>query len=192
MFTYRKPTATALERLRVIQSTLDYSYSAVGVTRDSKAPNGFVVDHTRGELGKGADVFTRAKAALERWQQFQLGWLEAFPDNTPIRAGETVLVVARAGGLWWANAARIVYVIDEKTDALARFGFAYGTLPAHVETGEERFLIEHDLATDIVYFDIFAFSQPRHFLVRLNRRRARVMQKRFATEAVAAMQRAVE
>ena len=73
----------------------------------------------------------------------------------------------------------------------SRFGFAYGTLPGHVESGEERFLIEWDHATDIVWFDILAFSRPRHYLVRLNRRRARAMQKRFAVESTAAMQRYV-
>jgi uncharacterized protein (UPF0548 family) len=59
-----------------------------------------------------------------------------------------------------------------------------------VERGEERFLIEWDRATDKVWFDILAFSQPRHFLVRINHRRARAMQKRFALEATAAMRRA--
>ena len=74
---------------------------------------------------------------------------------------------------------------------VSRFGFAYGTLPGHVESGEERFLIEWDLETDVVHFDILAFSRLRHFLVRLNRRRARAMQKRFSAEAAAAMRGAV-
>jgi uncharacterized protein (UPF0548 family) len=77
-------------------------------------------------------------------------------------------------------------------DAEYRYGFAYGTLPGHVESGEERFLIELDHATDTVYFDILAFSRPRHLLVRLDRRRARAMQKRFASEAAAAMRDAVQ
>ncbi len=96
-----------------------------------------------------------------------------FPNDTPIRAGETVLVIARAGGMWWTNAARIVYVVDESDAAKSQFGFAYGTLPGHVETGEERFLIEWDRATDNVSFEILAFSRPKHLLVRLNKRRAR-------------------
>jgi hypothetical protein len=115
-----------------------------------------------------------------------------------------VLVIARAGGLWWTNAARIVYTMDEAGSAAnensadgfrasshtSRFGFAYGTLPCHVESGEERFLIEWDHTTDRVYFDILAFSRPRHPLVRLNRGRARAMQKRFAAEASAAIAKA--
>jgi len=45
-----------------------------------------------------------------------------------------VAILARSIGLWWLNACRIVYVVD-KVD---KFGFAYGTLPDHAGSGEER------------------------------------------------------
>jgi uncharacterized protein (UPF0548 family) len=191
MFSLLKPTPATLRRVIAEQSALSFTYPEVGATANGAAiPEGYVVDHTRIELGQGPDVFARAKAALEHWKQFDLGWLEAYPNDTFLRKGETVVVVARAGGLWWINAARIVYTIDEQSDTATRFGFAYGTLPGHVESGEERFLLEWDRATDAVSFDILAFSRPRHLLVRLNRRRARAMQKRFAAESASAMQRA--
>jgi uncharacterized protein (UPF0548 family) len=181
-----------LRSILAFQSTLQLTYDAVGATfGQARMPAGFVVDNIRVELGRGRSAFDRAKAGLRGWRQFDLGWLQAFPDDTRIQTDETVLVVARAGGMWWANAARIVHVMDEDSTASTKFGFAYGTLPGHVERGEERFLIERDHATDIVWFDILAFSRPRHFLVRLNRRRARAMQKRFAAESTAAMQRFV-
>ena len=47
-------------------------------------------------------------------------------------------LLARALGLWVLNACRIVYVIEED-GPLRRFAFAYGTLPEHAESGEERF-----------------------------------------------------
>jgi uncharacterized protein (UPF0548 family) len=204
-----KPSPALLRRIIAEQSARDFTYPHVGATASLPhsplpTPHSYTVDHSRVELGKGATTFERAKAALQRWQQFNLGWLEAFPDDTPIRASETVLVIARAGGLWWTNAARIVYTIDSSLPLplgegrgegalnAARFGFAYGTLPGHVESGEERFLIESDRETNVVHFDILAFSRPRHFLVRLNRRRARAMQTRFAAEAAAAMRDAVQ
>jgi uncharacterized protein (UPF0548 family) len=188
----RKPSIDVRRRILAINSTLDLTYAAVGATIDEASiPTGYAVDRTRIELGRGEVVFDRAKTAFARWRQFHLGWVEAFPDDTPIRVGETVLVIARAGGMWWTNAARIVYAIDEHSSASSRFGFAYGTLPGHVESGEERFLIEWDHATDIVFYDILAFSRPRHYLARLNRRWARSMQKRFAAESTAAMQRYV-
>lgn len=187
-----KPSPTKLRCILARQSTLDLTYPEVGATSGLPrslfpTPHSYAIDHTRVDLGAGAATFASATAALRRWQQFNLGWIEAFPANTPLAVGETVLVLARVGGLWWANAARIVYAVNEDSDAARRFGFAYGTLPGHVESGEERFLIEWDRATDRVYFDIVAFSRPRHLLVRLNRSRARTMQKRFAREAAERM-----
>jgi uncharacterized protein (UPF0548 family) len=173
---------------------LDFRYPGVGSTAPGgTTPDGYIVDHTRAELGRGQSVFDRARAALERWLQFRLTWVEAFPSDTPIRTGNSVIVLARAFGFWWVNAARIVYTIDDSAVAgtqITRFGFAYGALPGHVERGEERFLIEWDRESDQVWFDILAFSQPRHFLTRIGRHQARTMQKRFAAESAAAMKAA--
>ena len=93
----------------------------------------------------GEKVFAAAKAALERWQQFRLGWVEASPEDTPIKEGQVVAILARSIGLWWLNACRIVDVVDED-GPVQRFGFAYGTLPDHAGSGEERFLVEWDRA----------------------------------------------
>lgn len=57
------------------------------------------------------------------------------------------------------------------TGSIARFGFAYGTLPGHVESGEERFQIEWHRSDDSVWYDILAFSRPNHPLARLPRER---------------------
>ena len=64
------------------------------------------------------------------------------PAAPPSASGATVAVLARTFGAWWISPARIVRTIDETTAEGARFGFASGTLPGHVESGEERFLIE--------------------------------------------------
>ena len=48
----------------------------------------------------------------------------------------------------------------DESGPVRRFGFAYGTLPGHAESGEERFLIEWDQDEDGVWFDILAFSRP--------------------------------
>jgi uncharacterized protein (UPF0548 family) len=192
VFSFRKPSISTLRRILTFESTLDLTYAAVGATFGQlPMPEGFTVDRTRIELGQGHAVFERAKRALVEWRQFQLEWLETFPVDAPIHVGETVIVLARAGGMWWANAARIVFVVDDSSETISRFGFAYGTLPGHVESGEEKFVIEWDRATDVVSFEIVAFSRPKHYLVRLSKRRARTMQKRFATESTAAMKRYV-
>ncbi len=185
MFLLRKPTAEKIGKYLSSQARLDLTYTAVGATA-SVPPAGYVVNHTRIKLGEGEKIFQAAKAALKRWEQFHLGWLEACPIDAPIKEGQVVAILARAVGLWWLNACRIVSVVDKED----RFGFAYGTLPDHAGTGEERFLIERD-QDGIVWYDILAFSRPHHFLVRLGTPYMRVIQKRFGRESAAAMLRAV-
>ncbi|MHB8952900.1 MAG: DUF1990 family protein [Pirellulaceae bacterium] len=189
MLLLRKPSPEAVCRFLTEQAELDFTYSAVGATATT-LPGGYLIDHTRILLGRGEAVFRAGKATLENWQQFNLGWLEAFSRDTPIRAGEVVAVVARAIGLWWLNACRIVYVVDE-AGPVTKFGFAYGTLPDHAGSGEERFLIEWNRADDSVSYDILAFSRPQHFLIRLGYPLVRRTQKRFGRESGAAMLKAV-
>jgi uncharacterized protein (UPF0548 family) len=95
-------------------------------------------------------------------------------------------MISRVGGCWWLNCGRIIYVVDEAAP-VSRYGFAYGTLPGHVERGEERFLIEWDQATGEVCYDILAFSRPNHPLVKLAYPWARRCQKRFGRESAASM-----
>lgn len=71
----------------------------------------------------------------------------------------------------------------------SRFGFAYGTLPGHVECGEERFLVECD-DDGTVWYDVQAFSRPMHILTKLGYPLVRRLQKRFVRESAEAMRRA--
>ena len=98
-------------------------------------------------------------------------------------------VLASRCGVWWLNACRIVYVIDEAAP-FRRFGFAYGTLPDHAERGEERFTVEWR-DDDSVWYDLLAFSQPRHWLARLGYPLTRHYQKCFGLDSLAAMSKAV-
>ena len=186
MFLSREPTADQIREFIVAQQGLPFSYSEVGATQE-KPPDGYAIDHHRTRLGNGAETFARAVAALRDWKQFDLGWTRIVPPHTPIQTGQIVAVQARTFAVWSLNPCRVVYVIDEEK----RFGFAYGTLEAHVERGEERFLIEWDAVDDSVCYDILAFSQPRHFLVKLVRPLARRLQKRFARDSLQAMRQRV-
>jgi uncharacterized protein (UPF0548 family) len=189
MLLLRKPTTEMIQAFMEAQARLDLTYSAVGATT-TNPPAGYVVDHTRIRLGEGEKAFAAAKDALERWQQFRLGWLEASPEDTPIKEGQVVAILARSIGMWWLNACRIVVVVDED-GPVRRFGFAYGTLPDHAGSGEERFLVEWDREDDSVWYDILAFSRPRHFLARLGYPWVRRTQKKFGRESAAVMCRAV-
>ena len=168
---------------------MPFTYEAVGATAETP-PAGYVVDRTRIKLGDGEPVFRSAIAALRQWQQFRLGWVEAWPSDTAIQQGNVVAVMGRAVGVWWLNACRIVYVMDE-AGPISRFGFAYGTLPGHVESGEERFSIEWDRVNGSVWYDILAFSRPYQFSARLGYPVVRRLQKRFGRDSAAAMVRSV-
>lgn len=185
----QKTSTDILSQFVAEQSAMDFSYSAVGATAETP-PLGFIVDRTRMELGAGESVFEAAKSALQRWQQFRLGWVEAWSPETPLEVGQTVAIMGWAVGFWWLNSCRIVYTVDE-SGPTTKFGFAYGTLPGHVESGEERFLIEWDRNTDQVAYDILAFSKPNHILTRLGYPLVRRSQKRFGRDSATSMFKAV-
>jgi uncharacterized protein (UPF0548 family) len=188
MFLFRKPSMAAIRAFLDSQACLDFTYQGVGATL-AEPPPGYSVDHTRIRLGAGRSTFAAAQAALRSWEHFRLGWVEPCWPDTPIEAGKVVAVLARVYGLWCLNACRIVYLVDQE-EPVRRFGFAYGTLPDHVESREERFTVEWRQQDDSVSYDILAFSRPNQLLVRLGYPLVRKLQKRFARESAAAMVRA--
>lgn len=186
MFFLRKPSAERVQRFLNEQKGLPFSYPEVGAT-NSTLPSGYNIDHNRIQLGYGEHVFTRAVAAIRSWKMQDLGWLELCWPGAPIEVGSTVAVVCPHFGFWSCHPARIVYVIDEADNQSRRFGFAYGTLPAHDEQGEERFLIEWLHEDDSVWYDILAFSRPASALAKLGYPLVRMLQKRFGRDSKQAM-----
>ena len=189
MLRLRAPSDDLIQEFLSQQGKLGFSYDFVGYTAHTP-PADFVVDSTRIKLGEGEHVYRLAVESLKNWDQFKLGWVKVQPSQGPIQVGESVAVVARAIGLVWINACQIIYVVDE-SGPISRFGFAYGTLPDHAAIGEERFLIEWNQEDNSVWFDILAFSKPRHFLVRLGYPVVRLTQKRFGRESTNAMLKSV-
>ena len=185
MFLLGRPSAELVRHFIEQQRPLPFTYSEVGATRTSP-PAGYRVDHNRIQLGSGEQGYARAVEALKRWQQFDLGWVRIASPEIPVEQDAVVAVEIKAFGLWSLTCARIVYVINNPGDAKARFGFAYGTLPGHVEQGEERFLVEWK-ADDSVWYDIYAFSRPRLVMAKLGLPFCRMLQKRFAGDSMAAM-----
>lgn len=185
MWHLTRPDDATVERFLARERGLAFSYPDAGCSREGRAPAGFVVDHHRERLGHGAATFERAAEALRAWQMFPAPWTAIVPARAPIAAGSVVGVLVHAG-VWWTSSARIVYVIDEPR----RFGFAYGTLPGHVERGEERFSVEWR-GDDSVWYDLRAFSRPRLWAARLGRPLTRQLQHRFSRASKAAMRATV-
>jgi uncharacterized protein (UPF0548 family) len=178
MFRITEPSDSVVEKFISSQRNLEFTYPEVGATKETP-PAAYTIDHNRVQLGVGEVCYRAAAAALKDWRQFDLGWITVVPRAVPVEVGAIVAVKARAFGAWTLNAARVVYVIDEPR----RFGFAYGTLPDHIECGEERFLVEW-LPDDSVWYDILSFSRPRHPLIRASYPLARRLQKNFARESL--------
>lgn len=186
MFLRRSPSESEINEFIDSTAGSDYSYPHVGASLDGGAP-GYTTDHNRILIGKGTETFESAKRAIREWKMFDFPWVKLCWPDTPIEEGQTVAIVVKHFGLWSISAARIVYVVDEP----CRFGFSYGTLVEHVETGEERFTVEIDPSTGEVWYDLFAFSKPKHPLAKLGYPISRMLQKRFARDSMAAMKRAV-
>ena len=168
------------------QASLPLSYVLTGQTREPEKVKGFDNDYREIRLGRGAAVWEAAKKALLHWQMFPQRWTRIYPAKPALQKGNEVLISARFAGIWWTNSARIVYVIDEDR----RFGFAYGTLPGHLERGEEQFLVRMD-EHDNVFYSVKAFSRPRHWLAKICYPMVRRLQGRFGMDSLAQMQQPV-
>jgi uncharacterized protein (UPF0548 family) len=191
MFSLLRPPPSSILRKLEMAKKLPISYGNALNTQAGPekllVPDGYRRDHTRTQIGQGRQEFDAARAALRQWRHFDLGWVRMANPEAAIERDAIVAVEVHALGLWSVNLSRILYVIDEED----RFGYAYGTTPFHAESGEERFMIEFDRATDAVYYDLLAVSRPAHWLAWLGYPYTRSRQRKFARNSHAKMAQAV-
>lgn len=185
MVSIRRPSGNLIQNFLEKQASASFAYPEVGATGTDLPVAGYTNDHNRVLLGSGESVYRAACEALKEWRMFPGGWAWIEPAGAPIVAGQNLAMVARVMGLYWLNGCRIAYTLDG-TGSDRRFGFAYGTLTDHAECGEERFSIEW-LADDTVWYDLKAFSNPRHWLARQCKPIARAYQRRFVRESLEKM-----
>jgi len=185
---FSEPSEQQINRFLERASSLEFSYSELGATNSAMLPPLFTADRNRIRLGSGPLAWHRAVDAIRKWEMFNIPWVRLCWPTAPIAEGSNVAVLAHRIGLFWLNACRIVYLIDEDGPT-KRFGFAYGTLTEHAESGEERFLVEWNRESDAVSYDLLAFSRPNQFLPRIGYPFARRLQKQFAADSKAAMVR---
>jgi len=189
MWLTHRPSEEELRAFLARERTLALTYSEVGFSLD-REPRGYDLDENRVRLGVGAETFERARAALLRWEMFPPAWSAVATEGAPIEPGSTVAVLFHLFGLWWVCSSRIVYLVDEETPR-RRVGFAYGTLPGHVERGEELFSVEWH-RDDSVWYALRAFSRPRWWAARLAKPLVRTLQRRFVHDSQLAMLAAVD
>ena len=185
MFSLTAPREDEVRRFISKQKDSSFSYPDVGASATA-VPAGYNLDHNRVQLGRGENTWQRALGAIRAWRMFSMPWMNLHWQSAPIVVGTDIAVSLHHFGFYSLNACRIVYLVDEE-GAVKRFGFAYGTLAEHAESGEERFTVEWNRADDTVWYDILAFSRPRQMLARLGHPLSRSLQKRFAEGSKAAM-----
>jgi uncharacterized protein (UPF0548 family) len=190
MFLRLKPSEQELRDFLTRQTQSRFSYPMIGLSATESVPPGYVLDRNRILLGYGQDIWNKAVSAIDRWEMFNIEWLHLCWPDVPIVEGNNVLVLIRHFGFWSVNAARIVYTIKESSASVRRYGFAYGTLLEHSETGEERFSVEWHSQDNAIWYDLFAFSFPQKFLAIVGYPLARRLQRRFRDDSAIAMAKA--
>lgn len=188
MFLLRRPSPSAIEQFLHNSIRLRLSYDLIGVARESETK--FTHDDAAAVIGQGAEIFNRAKKALEQWRQFRLGWVELFPSGTSVDEGTNVAVLIRHLGIFSLNGCRVLYHTGHRVEG-SLFGVAYGTLTNHAECGEELFEVSLDSETGNVTYRIRAASRPSAPWARAGYPYTRWCQAQFRRDSIAAMTRAI-
>ncbi len=138
------------------------TYPEVGATIGGPLPEGYDLLRRSRVIGHGGDDFAQAAESLMTWQMHRRAGLAVAPSTPRATAGTNVVLTLTAGPARITAPCRVVHV----TDTSAATGFAYGTLPGHLECGEESFTVR--LAADgQVSLNIVAFSRPALWYSRL-------------------------
>ncbi len=186
MISFHLPQSKTLAAFLGREKLLDITYENRGASAKAEKVPGFDNDFQRVNIGQGAAAFEQACDALRHWRMFPPAWTIILPPDTPIQAGETVAMYAKAFGIWWRNSCRIIYIVNEP----GRFGFAYGTLPGHIECGEELFQVEQD-ENGQVWYTLRAFSKPKRWYAKIAYPLMRMFQARFRKDSAQAMKNCV-
>jgi uncharacterized protein (UPF0548 family) len=139
-------------------AALRLTYTEVGATQGS-LPAGYHHVQKSAVIGRGRRRFEEAADAGMRWGMLRGAGLRVEATSEAAAVGSDVVV--HLGPV--RAPCRVVYVVDEPD----RRGFAYGTLPGHAESGEERFMVRYDPAADEVYAEVVAFSRHATWWSRL-------------------------
>ena len=121
----RRPSRDTIERFLADSQDLPMSYGPVGLVQSGECRS---LDEASVVIGHGRADFERARAALMEWQQFDLGWVELWPRQSPTTVGAVVAVLIKHLGFWSLNGCRVAYHADANGTARS------GTPTAHCRT----------------------------------------------------------
>lgn len=155
----------------------ELTYSEVGATAHEPLPDGY--HHVRVSRSLGIVELDDVAHILMAWKVQERSGVRRVAGADRVALGADVSFRF----LFQTIPCRVVEVVDE-TD---RRGFAYGTLPGHPETGEERFIAERDPATGEVTATITAFSRPGTWRTKAAGPVGRLLQRAMTKRYLAAM-----
>lgn len=159
-----------------------FSYQPQYLTHLPPPVKGWNYDRMKEKVGKGQADFDRVRTCIQKFGVFPPEWTHLYHIHPP-QEGQNVAMHAQFLGVFWVNLCRVLYVIDTEN----QYGFAYGTLPQHVEKGEELFLVEIDENED-VWYTIIAVSRPQHWLAFVGYPLIRWLQSKFRKDSLHAVQ----
>ena len=139
-------------------AALPLTYSEVGATA-GPLPGGYHHLQKSAVVGSGRGRFDDAADTGMRWGMLRGAGLRVEATTEIVATGSEVIV--HLGPV--RAPCRVVYVVDDPDQR----GFAYGTLPGHAESGEERFVVRYDPVTEEVYADVTAFYRHATWWSRL-------------------------
>jgi uncharacterized protein (UPF0548 family) len=148
---------------------LSLTYAEVGATNRPSLPAGYHHLRVTARIGSGRERFERAADAVMRYGMLRGAGVRV-AASTPVAEVGT-LVLGRLGPI--PAPCRVVYVVDEPDVR----GFAYGTLAGHAESGEERFAVRYERASESVYSEVVAFSRHATWWSRLGSPAASFVQR---------------
>ena len=142
--------------------TTEFTYPDVGASAAADLPGGFHHLARTRTIGSGREDFVRAAEQLAGWEVHRRAGIVVSRETPKAAVGVEARLSLGVGPLRIGAPCRIVYEVDEQREK----GFAYGTLPGHPESGEERFAVlwRED---DVVEMRIRAFSRPATWWARL-------------------------
>ena len=139
-------------------AALPLTYPEVGATA-GPLPAGYHHVQKSAVIGRGRQRFDEAAGKGMRWGMLRGAGIRVEATTEVAAVGSEVIV--HLGPV--RGPCRVVYVVDEPDQR----GFAYGTLPGHAESGEERFVVRYAPATDEVFAEVVAFSRHATWWSRL-------------------------
>lgn len=183
MLRLRRPSEPWLRDLAERERHQPFTYEGVGATATGRAPAGYRQQHWSVDLGAGDEAFERAVAGLQQWLPQRGSGLAVGVVGT-VEPDAPIALAAPTPAGWVVATCRVVYVEAEPD----RYAWAYGSLPIHPESGEERFAVVR--RDDRVRFDVDVFSRARSPLAKLLPPLTDLLQRRAAERYLQAMSRA--